>query len=239
MIDVDRPSIEIGMQFFQSYFDGNLQNSPNKINYLFFPLYRKSYSEDERKTIICDNIHHTDVVNVVAMTGLKDLATVVNLNQGIQTTIRHLLLVIPTQGTRTNKLFLQIERQPTNQWLLCCFYTNDTTRVTLCLSSLEKLTQCYVKQEDHSKLFSSSDFTLKFNGQAAPIKNGRGKKITQEAPEETVQYAENALKKLHTPAPKRLAVEFDQTEEVTTNSLTPVVSPVIRQTNPTPPPSFI
>jgi hypothetical protein len=235
MVDVDRPSIEIGMRFFQTYFDGDQQNSPNKINYLFFPLFRKTYSDEERKTIIQDNNHHIEGVSVVALSGLSDLNTVIDLNQGIKTTIRHLLLAVPAQGTRTNKLFLQVERQPTNQWFLCCFHSTDATRVTLRLSSLETLLKRYVKQSEHQKLFSTSDLTLKFNGQAAPIKKGKTQMVIQGASEETVQYAENALKKLHTPAPKRLAVEFEQTLEVATISRPPAVTPVAIQTTATVP----
>jgi hypothetical protein len=118
MIDVDRPSIEVGMKFFQTYFDGDQQNSPNKLSYLFFPLYWKNYLDDECKTIIQDNDHHTEGVSVVALTGLQDLNTVVELNQGIKTSVCHLLLAVPAQGTSTGKLFIQVERQPTNHWLL-------------------------------------------------------------------------------------------------------------------------
>ncbi len=125
MIDVDRPSIELGMEFFQTFFDSNLQNSPNKINYPFFPLYHKNYSDDERKTIIQDNDHYTEGVSVVAVTGLNDLNTIIELNQGIKTIIQHLLLAVPAQGTSTNKLFIQVEEQPTNHWLLCCFNSID------------------------------------------------------------------------------------------------------------------
>jgi hypothetical protein len=39
MIDVDRPNIKIAMSFFQEMYDGDSLNSPNKISYLFLPLY--------------------------------------------------------------------------------------------------------------------------------------------------------------------------------------------------------
>jgi hypothetical protein len=71
MIDVDRPSIKTGMNFFQTYFDGDQTNSPNKISYIFFPLYRKNYSDNKRQTIIQDSDHHTEGINVVAVTGLN------------------------------------------------------------------------------------------------------------------------------------------------------------------------
>jgi hypothetical protein len=71
MVDVDRPSIDTGMNFFQTFFDGDQQNSPNKLSYLFFPLFRKNYSDDERKTIIQDNDHYTEGVSIVALPGSK------------------------------------------------------------------------------------------------------------------------------------------------------------------------
>ncbi len=73
------------------------------------------------------------------------------------------------------------------------FYTLDAIKVTLRLSSLETLLKRYVKQEEFPNLFTSSDFTLKFNGQAAPLKKGKNQKIIQDAPEEKVQYATSAL----------------------------------------------
>jgi hypothetical protein len=237
MIDVDRPSIDVGMNFFQTFFNSDQQNSPNKLSHLFFPLFRKNYSYDECKTFIQDNDHHTEGVSVVALTGLQDLNDVVELNQGIKTTIRHLLLAVPAQGTSTGKLFVQIERQPTNHWFLCCFYTIDATKVTLRLSALEALLKRYVKIEDHGKLFSSDDCTLKFNGQAAPIKKGKVQKLVKEVPDSTMQYAMSALRKLHTPAPKRLAAEFDQPTVGTSNTPPPtLVTPATRPICTTGPP---
>ncbi len=82
--------------------------------------------------------------------------------------------------------------------------------MTLWLSSLENLLKYYIKKEDYPKLFLSQDFTLKFNGQAAPITKWENQKLIQEVPEDTLQYTKNAHQKLHTPAPKRLAEEFEQ-----------------------------
>ncbi len=122
-----------------------------------------------------------------------------------------------------------MERQPTNQWLLCCFHTVDATKVTLRLSALEALLKRYVKTEDHGNLFSSDDCTLRFNGQAAPIKKGKNQKLVQEVPESTMQYARSALRKLHTPAPKRLAVDFEPQSMETLESTTPaLVTPVVQ-----------
>ncbi len=235
MIDVDRPSIDNGLSFFQSFFDGDKLTSPNKLAYLFFPLYRKNYTDEECLMIIKENDHHTEGVSVVALYGLNDLNSVVHLNQGMKTTIRHLLLAVPAQ-TSTNKLFLQIERQPSNQWFLYCFYTTDATKVTLRLGALEMLLKHYVKQEDHPKLFHTPDFTIKFNGQAAPVKKGRNQKIIQEAPEATMAYAKSAIKKLRTLNPKRLAVEFDEsTADALTEQPPTTVTPAINRASDPPP----
>ncbi len=141
----------------------------------------------------------------MALSSLRDLNSLVTLRQEISTSIRHLLLAIPAQGTSTSKLFLQIERQAGNDWLLCCFSTTDSTAVTLRLSSLDSLLKKYVKPEDHHKLFSSEDGSLKFNGQAAPIKKGKSKYIIQEVPEAISSYANKAMQKLHTATAKRLS----------------------------------
>jgi hypothetical protein len=121
MIDVDRPNIEIGLQFFQHWFNGTASNSPNNIAYMFWPLYKKTYSDTDRLKIIVDHHHYIGTDSVVAMKGLHPLETVVCLINGVHTTIRRLLLSMPAQGTATGKLFLQVERQLTNEWLLCSF----------------------------------------------------------------------------------------------------------------------
>jgi hypothetical protein len=188
---------------------------------MFFPLYKKTYTDNERRNIIQDNDHHTEGVMVVALTGLQNLNSIVQLNQGIKTSIRNLLLAIPAQGTTTGKLFLQVERQPTNDWLICCFPTVDAAKVTLRLSGLESSLKKYIKNEELEKLFKTPDFSLKFNGQAAPVRKGRLTRIVQAVPEATTAYTENAFKKLYTSRPKRLATEFDHASMTQQSELIP------------------
>ncbi len=102
------------------------------------------------------------------------------------------------------------------------------------MSALEALLKWYVKEEEYAKLFSSADGNLKFNGQAAPIKKGKNQKLVQEVPEGTQKYTMSALRKLHTPAPKRLAVEIEQATTGKLDSIPPVVTPVARPIAPTP-----
>lgn len=118
-------------------FDGDSVNSPNKIPYMFFPFNRMTYTDDGRQNIIQVNDHHTEGVMVVALTGLQELNTIVHLNKGIKTCIRFFFLAIPAQGTMTGKLFLQVEHQPTNDQLICCFHSADAAKVTLRLGGLE------------------------------------------------------------------------------------------------------
>jgi len=62
--------------------------SPNCIEYLFFPLYKKSYLEDERLKIIADHKHYIGTDSVVAMKGLQPLDNLIKLVSGVHTTIR-------------------------------------------------------------------------------------------------------------------------------------------------------
>ncbi|MFN9982945.1 MAG: hypothetical protein ACK53Y_23655, partial [bacterium] len=97
MIDAERPKIDQALHFFQSFYDGKKRNSPNCIEYFFLPLYRKSYSEDDRLKIIADHKHFVGNDSVVAMKGLHPLDNLVKLVSGVHTTIRHLLLSVPTK----------------------------------------------------------------------------------------------------------------------------------------------
>ncbi len=58
------------------------------------------------------------------------------------------------------------------EWLLCCFYTIDTTNVTLHLSQLSDLLIKYAQGDSLSKLFKD-DHNLMFSRQVAPIKKGK------------------------------------------------------------------
>jgi hypothetical protein len=230
MIDIDRPNIDTGMKIFQELFNGDQQSSPNKIPYLFFPLYKKTYTDNERQSIIADNDHHTNQVTVIALKGLHDLDNVVQLQQGMYITIRHLLIAVPTPGTSTGKLFLQVERQANSDWYLCCFKTSDAAKVTVRLGALEILLKKYVKEEDLHKLFTEASHTLSLNGQAAPTKKGRNSYKILEVPPETTTYTMHAMKKLYTPTPKNLEPEYadnipdttwNQTNTNTYHSVTP------------------
>jgi hypothetical protein len=80
MIDVDRPNINVGLKFFQEWYDGDCTNSPNGIPCLFMPLYKKSYTDDERYNVIIDHDHYAENHCVVAMKGLNNMESVVKLN---------------------------------------------------------------------------------------------------------------------------------------------------------------
>lgn len=150
MIDVDRPSIEIGVHFFQQWFQGEAPNSPNGIPYLFLPLYKKSYTDEERLKVVTDHDHYLGNDSVVALRRLNPLDTIVELNNGTHTMIRNLLLAIPAVGTHTNRLFVQVECQTNNDWLLCCFYMQDAAKVTVRLGMLEDCLKKFVKSSSHN-----------------------------------------------------------------------------------------
>jgi hypothetical protein len=151
----------------------NLLTPQNDFMYLFFPIYKKSYTEEEERSQIINNHNHfTEGVSVVAMQGVGSLDTVASLNHGIHTTIHKLLLSVPAQGTTSGKLFIQVERQANSAWLLCCFHTINASKVTLCLGQLELLLRKYIKQDDHGNLFDLSGH-LHFCGQVTPISEGK------------------------------------------------------------------
>jgi len=229
MVDVDRPSVEQAMMFFQKHYNGDEGNSPNGIPYMFFPLSKKTYDDEERLRIIQDHLHYTDKDSVVALRGLNDLDTVIPLVTGIHTTIRKLLLSVPAPGTLTNKLFLQIEKQSSNDWLLCCFSTADSAKVTVRLGQLEDVLKRAVLPEAHSSLFRQ-EHTISYSGRVAPVPRGRAKMPRLHVPSETSEYARQSMQKLYKPTPKRLATELEepqmQTESLPTST---IVTPLARQ----------
>jgi hypothetical protein len=79
MIDADHQNIKAGLQFLQTWSNGKLSNSPNGIDYLFLPLYKKYYTDEERMKIITDHKHFLGTDSVVAIRGLKPLESLVKL----------------------------------------------------------------------------------------------------------------------------------------------------------------
>jgi hypothetical protein len=223
MIVVDRPSMDISHKYFSEWFDGDKPTSPNGLPYLFLPLHKKTYKDEERRQIVLDNEHHAGNSSVVALRGVQDLDKVLTLVNGVNITIRKLLLSVPAQGTTSGILFDQIERQSNSSWLLCCFPSMDAAKVTIRLSSLEDSLKKYVRDTNHQELFDE-DGALQFCGQVAPVP--KGKQLPRiEVPAHVQDYASRSLRKLYTPTAKHqaIAVEEDSLPEVI-----PVVTPRAR-----------
>lgn len=208
MIDVDRPNIELGIRFFQQWYNGTLKNSPNNLPYMFWPLFKKTYSDEERLKIIIDNAYHISTDSVIGVTGLHPLDSIVQLINGTYTTIRKLLLSIPASGTVTGQLFLQVERQTTNDWLLCCFYQQDTSKVTLRLGTLEESLRKCTHPTSIPLLFTSSS-GLSFTNQVGQLAKGRNRLPRLEVPSYTADYVSQSMERLYTPTAKRQATEMD------------------------------
>jgi hypothetical protein len=203
MVDVDRPNIDIGMLFFQQWFKGTLPNSPNNIPYMFWPFNKKAYAEEERIKIIIDNNHHLGTDSVLAIRGLHPLESLVQLINGKHT-------MIPAPGTVTGKLFVQVERQLTSDWLLCCFHLQDANKVTLRLSSLEESLKRYTHPDSHGSLFLTAE-GLSFTGQVAPLTKGRNRLPRMEVPAQTASYVHQSMQRIYHPTPNRLATEMEPT----------------------------
>jgi hypothetical protein len=209
MIDVDRPNIELGIRFFQQWYNGTLTSSPNDLPYMFWPLFKKTYSDEERHKIIIDNAHHIGTDNVVGITGLHPLDSLVQLVNGTYTSIRKLLLSIPASGTVTGQLFIQVERQNTNDWLLCCYYQQDTSKVTLRLLTLEDSLRKCTHPTSIPLLFTSSS-GLSFTNQVGQFTKGRHRVLPRmEVPSYTADYVTQSMQRLYTPTAKRQAMEMD------------------------------
>ncbi len=130
----------ISMTFFQTYFDGDQQNSPKRDFLPILPsLLQKTMQMVNKNTIIHDNDYYPERVSVVALWGINYLKAAYHLNQRVKTTIRPLLLALPAQGFSTNHFFLQIKQEPSNNLLLDYFYiTTDATKFALHAAPIKK-----------------------------------------------------------------------------------------------------
>jgi len=207
-VDVDCPNIKLGIRFFQQWYNGTLTNSPNNLPYMFWPLFKKSYSNEERLKIITDNSHHISNDSIIGLTGLQPPDTLVQLVNRTYTSIRLLLLSVPISGTTTGQLFLQVERQTANEWLLCCFPQQDTSKVIMRLGTLEEYLRKYVHPDSLCHLFISSD-GLTFTNQVTPLTKGCNKLPRLEVLAHTADYVTQSMQELYNPTAKRQATEID------------------------------
>lgn len=147
MINVVRPNIKKATTYLQQTLMET--NKILRIKYLtFFPLYRKTYTEDKQTSIICDNDHHTKNDSIIGIHGLNNLNARIQIVQGIHIAICHLLLVIPCQGTSNEKLFQQIKGTQTmngssvasTQWIpqKYCFARIQTIKILQSSSPYQK-----------------------------------------------------------------------------------------------------
>lgn len=207
MIDVDRPNIELGIRFFQQWYNGTLTNSPNNLPYMFWPLFKKSYADEERLKIITDNTYHIGMDSVIGLTGLHPIDNLVKLVNGTYTSIRRLLLSVPTTGSTTGQLFVQVERQTANEWLLCCFHQQDTSKVIVRMNTLEDSLKKCVHPDHLQHLFTSAE-GITFTTQVAPLAKGRNRLPRLEVPTYTTEYVTQSMQRLYTPTPKRQATDM-------------------------------
>lgn len=135
------------------------------------------------------------------MKGLNPVNTLVKLVNGVHTSIRRLLLSMPAQGTTTGKLFVQVERQLASEWLLCCYHTQDASKVTARLATLDDSLKRVTHPDSHHHLFQSP-VGLSFNDQVAPLIKGRNKLTRLNVSEPTAAYVQQSLQRIYTPTTK-------------------------------------
>jgi len=114
---------------------------------------------------------------------------------------------MPALDATTGQLFVQVERQPDENWLLCCFHALNATKVTLRLSTLEDSLHRVVPQESWHDLLSKEN-TLTFNGQVAPPSKKK-QFISRPDPPQTEAYVAQSFKTLFTPTPRRNADDME------------------------------
>lgn len=128
----------------------------------------------------------------------------------VHTTIQKFLLSLPAANTISGKLFIQIERQPVENWHLCCFYSSDATKITNKLASLQESLKKFVSPHSWSDLFTDEN-GITFSGQAAHLmKNKKNKIVFQEQSPQTTAYVNQLFQNLYTPKAKRPATDMEE-----------------------------
>ena len=196
LVEVDRPKIEIGINFFKEVFDNENKVSSCSIAYPFFCLYKNRLSNEERFQIINDSKQHTENISIIHIAGIKNIDVMVTLKQNVQVKLRKLLLSLRAPGQPTQKLFIQVEKQNDPEWITCAFHTTDAESVLQKLPTLSSLIQQYIVPSSITDVFTSPDNKLRFVTKSIPVKKGNIQVAYIPISEETQQHTCRMLSKI-------------------------------------------
>jgi hypothetical protein len=214
LVDVDRPNIDRGMTFFRTTFDGENKISSCGTSYTFFSLYKNTLTDDDRIKIITDNELHVGHTSFIHMRGIKDVDTIVTLQQNVKVKLRKLLLSLHAADTTNGRIFHQIERQADPEWLTCAFHKADADHVVAKLQTIAPALRSYIIKEDLDQVFSTPDFTLQFVTKTIPIKRGNMQVASKPICSTTQAHTDKMLSKLLATPTKRAIETLPATNKI-------------------------
>lgn len=196
LIDVDRPNIDLGMNFFRTLFDGENKISSCGAAYTFFSLYKNKLTDDDRIKIINDNELHVGHMCYIHMQGIKDIDAIVSLKQNVPVKLRTLILSLHSSESTNGRIFRQIEHQSDPEWLTCAFDTTDAGHVASKLHTIAPALCNYITKADHAKVFPSPDKSLNFVTKSIAIKRGKMQIASKPICSVTQAHTDKMLSKL-------------------------------------------
>lgn len=203
MVDIDRNSIEEGINFFRSCYDGKSTLSTCSIPYLFFLLCQNQLTDDECCDIINDALQHTGQVSLVHLSGIKDVDAQGRLQQNVFVKLRTILLSIQTSTPLGCCMFFQVEKEADPNLITCAFYIVDMEAIMLSLPNISNLLCSFAKEEDHPLIFLNCDYSIGTVTKTIPLKKGSFQVSSKPIPVDVQAQTEIALSNIVKPPVKR------------------------------------
>ena len=211
-IEVAKSQAAQAAEFFTKIYDGEFDELPLGLKFLFFSTYNCAASDNDRNTLAQEQERFLCSERTITIKGLHPLETKVRLatpdNQMVS--IRSLLLLLPT--TNLVPLFHGIDRQhdPSVPYILAKYPEHHAKELINAILNMDAALKLRTHPDDHKRVFVDVNAGLTFGAEFQNYKNKKIRRIPFHNTSEIsrVQLT-NILTKINSTVPKRAATNYD------------------------------
>ena len=207
-IEVGKSQAAQAADFFTKVYDGEYDELPLGLNFLFFSTFNCAASDSDRSTLAQEQDRFLSSERTITIKGLHPLDTKVRLATpgNPPVTIRSLLLLIPT--TSLTPLFHGIDRQhgPAVPFILAKYPEHHAEELIKSIPNMDATIKVRTHHEDHQHIFIDVNEGLTFGAEFQNYKNKRVLRTPFHLPSNASRlHLTNILQKINSTATKRVA----------------------------------
>ena len=207
-IEVGKSQAAQAADFFTKVYDGEYDELPLGLNFLFFSTFNCAASDSDRSILAQEQDRFLSSERTITNKGLHPLDTKVRLATpgNPPVTIRSLLLLIPT--TSLTPLFHGIDRQhgPSVPFILAKYPEHHAEELIKSIPNMDAAIKVRIHHDDHQLIFIDVNEGLTFGAEFQNYKNKRVLRTPFHLPTNASHLQlTNILQKINSTATKRAA----------------------------------